>query len=133
MNLASVSNTLGVLALAGCSFQPGALSPDSSVTPPTGPTLSTPTDQFMLAPTRAFLSWKRGEAPEGRAIESYEVCSTNNPSINIEDTSECPNQVLVMRLFQVLSPLASSTNYRWKVRTRYDNGDFSEWSALRTF
>lgn len=97
------------------------------------PTPLRPSDMAILPPTRAFLLWQNAEIPAGRSVANYELCNTSGPSIEIDDAALCPNSLLLSELFRVMDPLAPDTTYRWKIRARYESGDYSEWSVVRPF
>ncbi|HSA60087.1 MAG TPA: LamG domain-containing protein [bacterium] len=92
-----------------------------------------PSDMGVLPPTRAFLLWRTGELPSGLSLTGYELCRTTGPASEIDDASECPNSALIAGLFLVVDPLAPNTTYRWKVRALFDDGRYSEWSAVNVF
>jgi len=97
------------------------------------PAITRPNDGLVLPPTWAFMSWQSGAQPSGRILQGYELCRTNGPLAEIDDALECPNSQIFSDAFFLLDPLAEDSDYRWKIRARYDGGYFSEWSAVRLF
>ncbi len=97
------------------------------------PQIARPSAGQVLAGTRAFLLWTDGTIPPGRAAAGYEVCWTTDGMAAIDDPGECPNAAPAEQSFHVLDPLAAGTAYVFKVGALYDEGFFSEYSAVVSF
>lgn len=102
-----------------------AAPPDAS--PLAAPTLSLPADGQLLAPTRAFLSWKDNPLMDAGLMGSYESCWTTLGISAIDDPSECPNSSVSSDRYRVIDPLSPNTNYLWKVRREGSSVDSEIW------
>lgn len=92
-----------------------------------------PGDAVVLPPTRAYLAWSQPAAiPAGRVFSSYEFCHTTGAASEI-DGDQCPGAAKPVAAHVVVDPLKEDTSLLWKVRTIYDNGGVSDWSAIRNF
>lgn len=95
------------------------------------PTL--PASAALLPNERFFLSWHAGDLPAGRTFQNYEFCSTLGAASEIDDPSLCPFGMTFPNFTVFLDlPFANST-FRWKVRSLYDGGHYSDWSAVQVF
>ena len=131
--------TLVSSALSGC----GDSKPDQQLHP-TSTGLLIPEDEYgpkaillkpyqQLPPTLAYLLWEDGNIPAGRQVTGYQVCSTTEDVSAISGESQCPNSFIVQRPDAVLEKLKPKNTYHWKVRTLFEDGAYSQYSALQTF
>jgi hypothetical protein len=97
------------------------------------PQIARPSAGQTITPTRAFLLWTDGTIPAGHTVMGYEVCWTTGGDDLIDGTDECPNAVQVEKSRHVLDPLISGTTYAYKVGALYEEGFYSEYSAVLSF
>lgn len=139
LGAAAFPTTLVASALSGCGD-----GKSGQQLPPTSSALLIPGDDYspqavrpnpdqQLPPTRAYLLWKDGDIPTGRQVTGYQVCSTTEDASAISGESQCPNSLVVQDPHTVLGDLKPKATHHWKVRTLFDGGAYSQYSALQTF
>ncbi|HEX5037293.1 MAG TPA: LamG domain-containing protein [bacterium] len=92
-----------------------------------------PASSTVLPATYGLIIWGPGELPAGRTFQNYEFCLTPAPLSTIDDASECPNSSVGPYTSTLNNfPFAGDTIV-WKVRSLYDAGHYSEWTAVQSF
>jgi hypothetical protein len=120
---------------ANCTNGPSAYSDVRTFTtgnPPSIPTLSAPANNSLVTTTTPLLNWNNSTLPTGTTFKWYNLqLATNNTFMAIVwDT----NVASLITDSQFITPLLlNSTTYYWRVRAINTNGDFSGWSAVRSF
>jgi hypothetical protein len=98
------------------------------------PTGTHPTLGQKLPDTHAYLSWSAPSAvPEGKTLDHYEACWAKGTVFELGTESECPNQTTTADMHAVIHPLQAGTQYFWKVRAHYADGDFSYFTYAQPF
>lgn len=92
-----------------------------------------PVSPTVLPAAYGLIVWGPGAVPAGRMFQNYEFCLTPGPLSTIDDPSECPNSLVAPYASNILSYPSPGDTIVWKVRSLYDAGYYSEWTAVQNF
>lgn len=100
--------------------------------PPSIPTLSAPANNALLSTLTPTLKWNKSTVPAGTTFRWYELqIDTSNafgsPVIEFTDEFDLNDVEFVT------DPLLEGTTYFWRVRSYNTAGEYSGWSAVRSF
>jgi hypothetical protein len=102
--------------------------------PPSVPTLRYPASNALVTTLRPLFDWSNSAFPAGTTFDHYQI------QITISNTFASPVIDATTALLDIgdsgytpIIDLAPATTYYWRVRSFNTNGDFSGWSAVRTF
>jgi CSLREA domain-containing protein len=103
----------------------------STGNPPSIPSPSAPMNNSLTTNPNPLLDWSNSSLPSGTVFDHYQL--------QVDDTSDFSSTVADINVAGLtnsssnVGPLNSNTTYYWRVRAWNNNGDFSGWSAVRTF
>ncbi len=106
----------------------------TTANPPSIPVLSSPANNALTTDYTPLLDWKDSTLPSGTTFGHYEVQVDNNSDFSSpEATGSTASGLITDSQFTPTSDLASNTKFYWRVRSLNDAGEYSAWSASRTF
>ena len=96
--------------------------------PPSVPNLIAPASNALVTSLTPALDWSDSSVPVGTTFAHYQVQIDDNADFSslIQDTTSNSSTM-------VAGPLSLNTKYYWRVRAWNTNGQFSAWSAARSF
>ena len=105
----------------------------ATANPPSIPVLSLPANKSLTTNYTPTLHWKPVTAPLGTAFDHYRVqlatdVSFNSPLVDDSSITDITASELVLS-----SSLPSNSTYYWRVSAYNSNGEYSSWSAIRSF
>ncbi|HUH98203.1 MAG TPA: CHAP domain-containing protein [Anaerolineales bacterium] len=105
----------------------------TTANPPSIPILSLPANKSLTTNYSPTLQWRPVTTPPGTAFDHYRVQLATDVSFNsplIDDSSLAD---IGASRFVPASSLAPNSTYYWRVSAYNSNGEYSSWSAVRSF
>lgn len=100
----------------------------TTANPPSVPVLVSPANGALLTNLTPTLDWSDSTVPAGTTFSHYQL--------QLDDNSDFLSTILDTNLgvsTLAMGPLNSNMRYYWRVRAWNTNGDYSAWSAVRSF
>jgi M6 family metalloprotease-like protein len=104
-----------------------------SANPPSTPTLLLPANGSLTTNYRPLLDWGSVSMPTGTMFDHYNIQVADNAGFVSPVIDESAIIVITAHQFIPPSDLTPNTKYYWRVRSYNTNGEYSIWSAVRSF
>lgn len=100
--------------------------------PPSVPNLSSPGNNALLPTLTPTLMWNKSTVPTGTTFRWYELQIDTSSAFG-SAVSEFTDEFDVNDANFITDPLLNGTTYYWRVRAFNTAGEYSGWSAVRSF